>query len=321
MGMQEGFAPQSILFDTATEFSTNSSCPSIPDFSNNNKNCFHPVDFEGTFAGPVSIRDALAQSINVPAVKMLYMVGLNSAIKTLNNFGLTTLTDPNSYGLSLVLGGGAVRLIDLVKTYSVLADDGIKHDQSMILKVQDSNGNILESYTDNNVRVSDSQSVRLINNILSDANARQPLYQNSLQLTVFPGYQVALKTGTSNDYRDTWAMGYTPSLVAGVWAGNNDNSPLQRNGSSILAAVPIWHEFMNLALQSSTPQLFPDPAPVNPTKPLLDGQYIINGQVHSELYYINTSDPTGPDPVNPYSDPQYKNWEVGVQNWARSRGL
>lgn len=321
MGMQEGFAPQSILFDTATEFSTDSSCPSIPDFSNNNKNCFHPVDFEGTFAGPVSIRDALAQSINVPAVKMLYMVGLNSAIKTLNNFGLTTLTDPNSYGLSLVLGGGAVKLIDLVKAYSVLADDGIKHDQSMILKVQDSNGNILESYTDNNVRVFDSQSVRLINNILSDANARQPLYHNSLQLTVFPGYQVALKTGTSNDYRDTWAMGYTPSLVAGVWAGNNNNSPLQRNGSSILAAVPIWHEFMNLALQSSTPQLFPDPAPVNPTKPLLDGQYIINGQVHSELYYINTSDPTGPDPVNPYSDPQYKNWEIGVQNWARSHGL
>lgn len=321
MAMQKGFAPQSILFDVATEFSTNSSCPSIPNFSDNNTDCFHPVDFEGTFTGPMSIRNALAQSVNIPAVKMLYIVGLNSAITTLNNFGLTTLTHPKSYGLSLVLGGGAVRLIDLVKAYSVLANDGIKHNQSMILKVQDSNGNILESYTDDSTRVADSQSVRLINNILIDTNARQPLFQNSLQLTTFPGYEVALKTGTSNDFRDTWAMGYTPSLVVGVWAGNNNNYPLQKNGSSILAAVPMWHEFMNLALQSSTPKLFPSPNPVNPIKPLLNGQYIINNQIHSELYYINTNNPTGPDPVNPYSDPQYNNWEIGVQNWAKSKGL
>jgi penicillin-binding protein 1C len=315
-GFQMGYTPDTVLFDVPTEFSTDASCPAVPNFTVVNTKCFHPQDFEGTFAGPMSVRDALAQSVNVPAVQMLYLVGEKNAIQNAYNFGLTTLTDPASYGLSVVLGGGAVHLIDLTEAYSVLATDGVKHDQSMILSVKDADGNTLESYNDQPTQVADAQSVSLINNILSDGTARAPLMQASENLTVFPGYDVALKTGTSNDYRDAWAMGYTPSLVVGVWAGNNDNTPMQKAGSSILAAVPMWSAFMTQALPLVPNTTFPVANSTTSTKPILDGQYVINGQVHSILYYVNKNDPDGPDPLNPAADPQYSNWETAVQNWA-----
>ncbi len=314
---QMGYSPDTILMDVPTEFSTSPACPVIPDFSAPpNPKCFHPQNFEGDFVGPVSIRDALAQSINVPAVEMLYLVGEAHAIQNAASFGFTTLNDPSQYGLSLVLGGGAVHLIDEVSAYSVLAADGMKHAQSMILQVQDLQGNILESYEDQATRVADTQSVRLVNDVLSDAAARAPLMGASQNLTVFPGYDVALKTGTSNDYRDAWAMGYTPSLVVGVWAGNNDNSAMQKNGSSILAAVPIWSAFMRQALPEVQNETFTQPDPVTETKPMLDGQYLVNGQIHSDLYYINKDDPTGPVPADPAIDPQYKNWEAATQAWV-----
>jgi penicillin-binding protein 1C len=321
----KGYAPQTVLFDVPTEFSTNPSCPAVPNYNNSststNSKCFHPQDFEGTFAGPMSIRTALAQSVNVPAVKMLYLVGIQNAIDTMNQFGLSTLGDPNQYGLSLTLGGGAVHLVDLVEAYSVLAADGVKHDQSMVLQVQDPNGNTLESYTDHVSQAANSQPVRLINNILSDGHSRAPLMGASENLTVFPGYDVALKTGTSNDYRDAWAMGYTPSLVAGVWAGNNNNKPMEKNGSSILAAVPMWHEFMAQALLSQPSSTFTPPDPVSPSKPILNGDYTYNNQIHTILYYVDKNNPTGPQPTNPQSDPQFNNWETGVLNWAKSNIL
>jgi penicillin-binding protein 1C len=315
---EKGYTPDTVLFDVPTEFSTDPSCPAVPNFSSTDKTCFHPQDFEGTFAGPMSIRTALAQSVNVPAVKMLYLVGLDDAISTINSFGVTTLNNPKSYGLSLVLGGGAVHLIDLTEAYSALATDGVKHAQTMVLQVQDANGKILESYADQTTQVADPQNVSLINDILSDTNARSGLFQNSLNLTEFPGYDVALKTGTSNDYRDAWSMGYTPDLVVGVWAGNNDNTPMQKNGSSILAAVPIWHAFMVQALAQYPEDAFPAPATVTPpTKPILAGDYTANNQIHTILYYIDKSDPTGPAPANPAADPQFNHWETGVINWAR----
>jgi membrane peptidoglycan carboxypeptidase len=317
---QMGYTPDTVLFDVPTEFSTDAECPAVPNFNSTDKNCFHPQDFEGTFAGPLSIRDALAQSVNVPAVKMLYLVGETNAIQNAYNFGLTTLTDPAQYGLSLVLGGGAVHLIDLTEAYSVLADQGVKHAQTMILSVTDANGNILESYQDQTSQVADAQSVNLVNDILSDAAARAPLMGASQDLTVFPGYDVALKTGTSNNYTDAWAMGYTPSLVVGVWAGNNNDAPMQKAGSSILAAVPMWNAFMTQALPEVPNTTFIPPAPTTATKPVLTGQYVIDGQVHDILYYVNKSDPTGPDPTNPAADPEYNNWETGVENWAKANG-
>ncbi len=313
---QKGYTPSTTLFDVPTEFSTDPACPATPNFADNDPHCFHPQDFEGTFQGPISMRDALAQSVNVPAVETLYLVGIKNAVQNAYNFGLTTLTSPDSYGLSFVLGGGAVRLADLVEAYSALAEDGVKHNQTMIREVQDPNGNVLESYADQSARVADSQSVRLINDILSDAEARSGLFQNSLNLTVFPGHDVALKTGTSNDYHDAWAMGYTPSLAVGVWAGNNDNTPMQRNGSSILAAVPMWHAFMAQALQSQPIETFTKPDPVNATKPILAGNYLYNDQLHTILYYVDRDDPTGPPPANPAADPQFHNWETALLTWA-----
>jgi membrane peptidoglycan carboxypeptidase len=313
---QKGYTPDTTLFDVPTEFSTNPACPTLPDLNNDDVRCFHPQDFEGTFSGPISMRNALAQSVNIPAVETLYLVGIKNAVQNANSFGLTTLTSPDTYGLSLVLGGGAVHLDDLVGAYSVLAQDGIKHNQTMVLNVQGPDGTTLESYTDQSVMVADQQSVRLVNNVLSDSDARSGLFQNSLNLTVFPGHDVALKTGTSNDYRDAWTMGYTPSLVAGVWAGNNDNTPMVRSGSSILAAVPIWHAFMQKALADQPLETFTQPDPTNPAKPILAGNYLYNNQLHTILYYVNKNDPTGPAPTDPNGDPQFRNWETALLTWA-----
>ncbi len=316
---EKGYSPDTVLFDVPTEFVPNNpSCPAEVDFNNTNTDCFHPKDNSETFAGPVSLRAALAQSINIPAVKVLYLAGMSDVLNTLHNFGITTLNDPGRYGLSLVLGGGEIKLIDLVGAYSVLADEGTKHQQSMVLEVRDGTGNILETYQDKKEIVVDAQYPRLINDILSDVSARAGLFQASLPLTVFPDYDVALKTGTSNDYRDAWSFGYTPSLVVGVWAGNNDGTPMQKYGGSILASVPIWHDFMAEALKTQLKQTFNRPEAVPESKPMLNGDYLFGQRVHSILFYVDKSDPLGAAPENPSKDPQFNNWEASVADWAKN---
>ena len=313
---EKGYSPNSIVFDTPTEFSTNSSCTFINiNYSSTSPLCYHPQNFDHIFRGPVTLRNALAQSINVPAVKVLYLTGINDTLATAQNFGITTLTDPSQYGLSLVLGGGEVKLIDMVEAYSVFAQDGVRHDQSFILNVSDSTGNTLESYLDKATQVIDPQYPRLINDILSDSEARAPLFQNSLNLTVFPDYDVAMKTGTTNDYKDAWTFGYTPDLVVGVWAGNNHRESMQKNAGSILAAVPIWSAFMKDALPNFPADTFPKPDPVTESKPMLNGQFVDNNQIHDILFYVDKNDPLGPQPINPQNDPQYLSWESALQNW------
>jgi membrane peptidoglycan carboxypeptidase len=315
----KGYTPNTTLFDLPTEFSGNSACPMVPSMGgpgSGDTRCFHPQNFDGDFAGPVSMRTALAHSINVPAVKTLYLTGLNSAVRLMHSMGLSTLDDPRRYGLALVLGGGAVHLTDLVNAYSVLSQDGVMHEQAMVLEVRDKSGNVLEQYQDQEKQIVDSQYPRLINNILSDVDARRGLFQSSLGLTVFPGYDVAMKTGTSNDYRDAWTMGYTPSLVVGVWAGNNDNAQMHQQGSSLLAAVPIWSNFMSEAITTRPPENFTDPAQPAENKPIFSGRYVQDGQAHTILYYVDRNDPAGPPPSNPANDPQFLRWESSVQSWA-----
>ncbi|KKW45796.1 MAG: Penicillin-binding protein, 1A family [Parcubacteria group bacterium GW2011_GWB1_56_8] len=316
---EKGYTPETVVFDVPTEFvSKNPDCPVVPDFSKDDPDspCFHPQNFDEQFRGPVSLRRALAQSINVPAVKTLYLAGLDQTLATLKNFGVSTLGERNRYGLSLVLGGGEVKLVELVGAYGVLSQEGVLRPQTMILEVRDANGSVLESYKDRSVRVVDPQYPRLVNNILSDQEARAGLFQNSLSLTVFPDHDVALKTGTTNDYRDAWALGYTPNLVVGVWAGNNDNAPMQRHGSSILAAVPIWHDFMAGALKDLPSEAFARPEAMQASKPILRGDYAWNQRVHSILYSVDRDDPVGAPPQNPTNDPQFENWEPGVLLWA-----
>jgi len=316
---EKGYTPETVLFDVPTEFVPNNpACPVVPDFTNENTRCFHPENFDERFRGPVPFRTALAQSMNVPSVKVLYLAGVDDTLNTLSGFGITTLTERNRYGLSLVLGGGEVHLDELVGAYGVLAQEGLRHEQSMILEVKNSNGEVLEHYNDKSEQVVDAQYPRLVTNILSDTNARAGLFGASLSLTTFPDREVALKTGTTNNYRDAWAVGYTPSLVAGVWAGNNDNTPLQKQGSSILAAVPIWHAFMEKALASYPTEVFERPAPTVADKPILAGDYLANNQLHTILYYVDRKNPRGASPSDPSDDPQFMNWETGVLSWAKA---
>jgi len=321
---EKGLTPETIVFDLKTEFNPN--CPPTADNATDKYglDCYHPKNFDLTFKGPIDLRHALAQSINVPAVKVLYLAGIKNTINTAHKMGITTLDNPDQYGLSLVLGGGDVKPIDMAEAYSVFAQDGVKHAQTAILKVEDSKGNVLEEYKDQSEQVIDSQYVRLINNILSDKEARLGLFSPGNQLEI-PNYEIAAKTGTTQDYRDAWTVGYTPFLVTVVWAGNNDFSSMQKEGGSILAAVPIWHNFMIEALQKYQPESFPKPAPSNANKPILNGEYIVNlkigdviyPQIHNILFWINKDDPLSPSPLN-FNDPQASNWEWPVNQWIRN---
>lgn len=301
---KKGYAPETVLFDVPTEFDTTG------------LKSFKPENFDHEFKGPVTLRAALAQSMNIPAVKVLYLAGIENTLSTARDFGITTLTDSNRYGLSLVLGSGEVKPVEMAGAYSVFAQDGKKHTQTMILSIEDSTGNKLEEYRDEVTQVIDPQYTRLITDILSDADARSPLYQNSLYLTLFPDHQVAMKTGTTSNYVDAWTIGYTPSLVTVVWVGNNRNEPMQQQGSSILAALPIFSQFMREALKDRPSEAFIKPEPVISSKPILRGEYDVDRQIHTILYYVDKNNPQGPLPTNPEKDPQFKNWEEGVLAWA-----
>ena len=301
---ERGLTPDTILWDVPTEFASgNSNCPATVDFRNDNKECYHPENFDGRFRGPVTMEEALAQSINVPAVKTLYLGTLDRTLENLKSFGINTLSDKNRFGLSLTLGGGEVRLSELVGAYSVLAADGVYHKQAVVLKVQDKDGKTLEEYNDAGAKVIEPNYVRLVNDVLSDVDLRAPLYSSSLGLTQVPGYQIALKTGTTNDYRDAWTIGYAPNLVGGIWVGNNNREPLKSKGSSILAAVPIWHDFMTKVLPKKDLETFPRPDPVSSSNPVIRGE-LVQGEYHEILYYLGR--------VN---DSQFNNWETGVKNW------
>ena len=212
---------------------------------------------------------------------------MDETITTAQKFGISTLTDRSRYGLSLVLGGGEVKLVDLVGAYSVFAQDGIKHSQSLILKVENYKGNVLEEYRDKPLQIIEPQYTRIISDILSDINLRSGLFQASLPLTVFESYEVALKTGTTNDYKDAWAIGYTPFLTVGVWAGRTDNKPMEKQGGSVLAAIPMWSSFLKEIINNYPAETFIKPEIVASQRPMLSGQYINNTgngpQVHNVL--------------------------------------
>ena len=325
---QKGYLPESVVFDVPTEFASgNPACPAFVDFSNTNRECFHPQNFEGTFSGPVPFKQGLAHSMNIPSVKVLYLAGFDNALRVLKDFGITTLGERGRYGLSLVLGGGEVRLMELVNAYGALSQDGVRHEQALVLEVRDRSGKVLEKYRDDATRVMDAQYPRMVTQILSDANLRAGLFQSSLGLTVFPGREVAMKTGTTNDFRDAWTFGYTPNFAVGVWAGNNNNEAMQKKGGSILAAVPMWSAFLREALPLLPVERFARPDSVlGIQKPMVGGQWVYspekNGvsypQIHSILSYIDTSDPLGGFPLNPGRDPQFANWDAGVLQWARN---
>ncbi len=308
----KGYTPSTLLWDALTEFNTNCSPNANQEKDIYGLKCYNPRNYDGTFRGPVSLRQALAQSLNIPSVKLLYLSGIDDSIKTAQSMGITTLTDPTRYGLSLVLGGGEVNLLEITSAYGVFAADGLMVPPVSILRIEDAQGNIIKQNKKETKRVLTQQTARLINNVLSDNEARIPAFVRNNPL-FFNNYQVAAKTGTTSNYVDVWTVGYTPFIVVGVWAGNNDNSPINRQ-SGIGLAAPIWRKVIEKAITTHAVENFIEPEPSVTTKEILNGQFP-SGQKHSILYYINKDNPLGDPPQSPESDSQYLMWEVGVENW------
>jgi 1A family penicillin-binding protein len=338
----KGYLPATVLFDVATQFSPQ--CE--PTSRSSESPCYAPNNYNNKFVGPISMRNALAQSLNIPAVKTLYLAGLKDTLKFAADMGLTTLNDPDRYGLTLVLGGGEVRLIDMTYGYGVFANAGVRAEPRSILKIEDSRGNVIDEPQVKTNKVLDENVAYMISDVLSDNVARAPLWGGS-SLINFTNRDVAAKSGSTNNLRDAWIMGYTPNLAVGAWVGNNDNAAMG-GGLSGLITTPMWREFMDVALAKIEPKTFPQPQiETAGLKPILRGEYIdtslliqalsnnndeeenegsenssvsidvstVYNNIHSILHFVNRSDPRGEYPSNPASDPQYENWEYGVQKW------
>ncbi|MDP2735160.1 MAG: transglycosylase domain-containing protein [bacterium] len=211
-----------------------------------------PQNYDGEFRGEVTLRQALALSLNVPAVKVLLdLAGLEDSIARAREMGITTLGDPSRYGPSLVLGGGEVRPLDMAVAYSVFANEGRRIYPSSLLRVEDERGRVLEQSSNGSIQIMEPAIARMITDILSDNEARAPLFGLNSSL-VIPGFQVAAKTGSTQEYRDAWTLGYTKDLVAGVWVGNNNNESMNI-APGVAVAAPIWSRFMRDALPLLTP--------------------------------------------------------------------
>ena len=327
---EKGYTPDTILYDVVTNFSTNSSQPYIP----------HNYNLKES--GPVSIRKALAGSLNIPAVEALYLTGVDSVVELAHAMGYSSLNSKD-LGLSLVLGGGEVKLVDHVNAYSSFARDGQVSPLTTILKVEDKDGKTLEEWQPSSKKVLTSQTARLINSVLSDNSARAFVFgeKNSLTLSNRP---VAAKTGTTNDYHDAWAIGYTPSLVTGVWVGNTDNAAMKKGSDGSILAAPVWKSFMTQVLGDTPVEAFKEPDPIKTGKAIIDGvlpiigttpidkrtslaasintpaEFVENKDIydnHSILYYVDKNDPLGPVPINPENDPQFAGWEAAIIEWAK----
>ncbi len=315
----KGYPDDTVVFDLKTEFNPNCNPDSSQDKDQYGLDCYHPQNYDGRYRGHVTFRQGLAQSLNVPSVKVLYLAGVNDTIDLAEKMGITTLGDKSRFGLSLVLGGAEVKLVDLVSAYGVFANEGIRNPWFFIQRVESSNGQVLEEKNDKPERVLDPQIARLVNNMLSDNSARAPVFGYSSSL-YFPGRDVAAKTGTTQENRDAWVVGYTPSLVTGVWTGNNKNESMTKEGAGISASGPMWHEFMAKALNTLPNDKFTNPDPVTANKVMLDGNYTylkdngLSPEYHEILYYVDKSNPLGPMPINPALDSQFTNWEWAVKN-------
>jgi len=325
-GLKKGYTPNTTLFDLNTNFGGG----------------YEPKDYDLGQRGAVSVRQALANSLNIPAVRMLYLAGLNDSLKTAHDMGITTLNQPERYGLSLVLGGGEVKLLDHVGAMSTFATEGIRHDTTPFLKIENNKGKVLEEYKPSESRALDQDVARAMNDILSDNSARSLVFGTNTPLVL--SRPAAAKTGTTEEFRDAWTVGYTPNLAAGVWTGNNDNTPMSQGADGIFVAAPIWHAYMERALADLPVEDFNKDYTLkgsSSTKPEINGKLLTEGEkikictvsgklatancppgvvqekefksYHCELYYIDKDNPLGPNPQNPAADPQFNNWEGPVR--------
>lgn len=342
-GFEKGFTPETVLWDIKTEFSTYCNPDGTPKNPSDDpkKLCYTPGEYDDTYEGPMLARNALAQSRNIPAVEMLYLAGIQSTIHTAESMGLQ-IDNPDSCGLTLVLGGCEVSLLDLTSAYGVFANDGVRNPAHSILEVDDQNGTVLEKAETNPSQVIPSDIARQVSSILSDTSIRMDSLKPIGQSV---GRPVAIKTGTTNDYHDVWTLGYTPSLVVGAWAGNNDNSPMQHNVAGLIIS-PLWGAFMSQVARNFPPESFgTPPPPLSDGKPVLRGiwqggvsywkdtisgkvatqytpretrQEVVFNNVHSLLYWADKDSPTGFSPMNNSNDSQFPYWEYAVGEWLKT---
>lgn len=327
----KGYLPSTIVFDLATQFSPR--CD--PSDHSSESPCYAPNNYNGRFLGPINLRNALAQSLNIPAVKTLYLAGVPNALKLAADMGISTLNDPDRYGLTVVLGGGEVKLLDMTHAYSVFANEGIKNEKRSILRIEDAQGNIIQDFTPQESRVLDRNIALMVSDILSDNVARTPLW-GANSLVHFPNRDVAVKSGSTNNLLDAWVFGYTPDIAVGTWVGNNRNEPMG-GGLSGLITTPMWREFMDFALTDMEVNNFAQPQiDTSDVKAIIRGDFIdsnliaeqldnnssssldmelISANVHNILHFVDKDDPNGPYPNDPQTDPQYDNWEYAVQQW------
>lgn len=338
---EKGYAPETVAFDMPTQFSTECGVDSTSDVPP----CYYPQNYDQKFRGPMSFRDALAQSINIVALKALYLVGLPDALRLARAMGITTLEGPDRYGLTLVLGGGEVKLLELTSAYGVFANEGVRAPHRSILKIEDRGGSTVMESTPTTEEVMPQNIALNMSDVLSDNAARGPEFGLDSALYI-PGHHIAAKTGTTNDFRDTWIVGYSPTLAVGAWAGNNDNSPMEKKIAGFIVA-PLWNEFFRFALTKYPDQPFPEPQPLvtDATKPIIRGvwqgtdpvrvDYLsgnpvssdftgptktrVTSAVHDILYWVDKNDPLGPAPTV-RDDAQFVRWEFGARRWAAQNG-
>jgi len=332
---RKGFTPETVVYDVVTKF------------TNYDGKNYEPHNYNLKEYGPVTLRQALAGSLNVPAVQVIYLTGIDNVVDTAEKLGYSTLKERWRFGLSLVLGGAEVKLLEHTNAFAALAREGEFHETSPILRVEDKDGNMLEEYKDVEAKVLETQIARQITSILSDNSSRAFIFGEK-NLLVLKDRPVAAKTGTTNDNRDAWTVGYTPGVATGVWVGNNDFSEMKQGADGSVIAAPIWNEYMTKTLAQTPVESFNEPNPTISNNPALNGSikegakvaidratgklateytpgdYIVEKtyrETHSILYYVDKDDPQGPPPVDPKIDPQFEIWEAAVQAWAQKNNI
>lgn len=329
LAFMRGYLPQTLLWDVTTGFRGDSGT-------------YTPNNYDLKERGPVSIRQALQGSLNIPAVKTMYLVGVGRALDFAERLGYTTFSNRSQFGLSLALGSGEVKPLEHAAAFATFANEGSYIPTSAILRIEDPNGVILKEWKQpTGERVIDVQAARTLSNVLSDTAARVYVFGARSSVLALSDRPVAAKTGTTNDFKDAWTVGYTPNLVAVVWVGNSNGDAMKSGADGSVIAAPIWQNYMKEAVKKLPIERFVAPETPQTTKLALLGQTFsqklkidqISGKLaseftppefieertflvpHSILYYVDKDDPTGPGPTNPTQDPQFESWEQAIQNW------
>ncbi len=280
--LEQGYTASFPILDVPTEFEGSS--PNQP---------YRPVNYDGIFRGPMSLRKSLGNSLNIPAVKALKLAGIDNMIDQAEEMGITTFTDRDRFGLALTLGGGETKLLELTNAFGVFAAKGVYRRASPILEVKDARGKLLYRHVDSGRPALSEEAAFLISDILSDDGARSAVF-GPRSLLYIPEHRVAVKTGTTDDKRDNYAIGFTPEIAAGVWVGNNNNEKMNPYvASGISGATPIWREFMLTYLDGREPKDFEPPETVEKiTIDELTGMLPFEDFSSRPEWFINSTEPT-----------------------------